>query len=135
MHHTYGGQFCTLLDFEDQASAMQWQHDTTSIKSLIADINEDYSKGLTSQLERKTRLHNLWIPLTEEFVSEWGKHMVPLDIRRAIADVRRNIDMDAVDWPAILYLDDAVGEDVIVPAHVDEFGVFIVVDGNPPDGS
>ena len=61
--------------------------------------------------------------------------MVPLDIRKAIADVRRNIDMDAVDWPAVLYLDSEVGDDPIVPTHVDDVGAHIVVAGNPPEGS
>ena len=49
--------------------------------------------------------------------------MVPLDIRRAIMDVRSSLGMSIVLWPAILYRDDDVGPDVIIPNNVDEFGM------------
>ena len=51
--------------------------------------------------------------------------MVPLDIHRAIADVRSYLGMSAVLWPAILYRDDNVGSDVIVPDNVDSFGMVL----------
>ena len=50
--------------------------------------------------------------------------MVPLDIRRAIADVRSNLGLPVVLWPAILYFDGEVGPDVIVPTNVDKFGML-----------
>ena len=51
--------------------------------------------------------------------------MVPLDIRRAIVDVRSSLGMSTVLWPAILYRDDDVGPDVIIPNNVDEFGMVV----------
>ena len=51
--------------------------------------------------------------------------MVPLDIRRAIADVRSCLGMPVVLWPAILYRDDNVGPDVIVPDNVDQFDMVL----------
>ena len=51
--------------------------------------------------------------------------MVPLDIRRAIADVRSCLGMSTVLWPAILYRDDNVGPDVIIPDNVDQFGIVL----------
>ena len=51
--------------------------------------------------------------------------MVPLDIRRAIADVRSSLGMSTVLWPAILYRDVDVGPDVIISNNVDEFGMIV----------
>ena len=59
-------------------------------------------------------------------------HTVPLDIRRSIADVRSSLGMAAVLWPAIIYLDDEVGPDIIVPDNVDDFGMVVSVAANPP---
>ena len=53
--------------------------------------------------------------------------MVPLDIRRAIADVRSCLGMSTVLWPAILYRDDNVGPDVIIPDNSDQFGTVKVL--------
>ena len=65
----------------------------------------------------------MWIPLTDRYISEWGLHMVPLDIYRAIADVCSSLGMSTVLWPAILFRDDGVGPDVIIPNNVDEFSM------------
>ena len=54
-----------------------------------------------------------------------GLHMVPLDIRRAIADVRSSLGMSTVLWPAILYCNEDVDPDVIIPNNVDEFGMVV----------
>ena len=47
--------------------------------------------------------------------------MVPLDICRDIADVCSSLGMSTVLRAAILYRDDNVGPDVIVPNNVDKF--------------
>ena len=65
----------------------------------------------------------MWIPLTERYISAWGLHMIPLDISRSIADVRACLGTSTVLWPAILFRDDDVGPDVIVPDNVDSFGM------------
>ena len=51
--------------------------------------------------------------------------MVPLDIRRAIADFRSCRGMSTILWPAILYHDDNVGPDVIIPDNIDQFGMVL----------
>ena len=51
--------------------------------------------------------------------------MVPLDICRDIAAIRSSLGMSAVFWSAILYRDNDVSPDVIVPNNVDEFGMVV----------
>ena len=51
--------------------------------------------------------------------------MVPLDICRAIVDVRSCLGMFTVLWPAILYRDDNVGQDVSITDNVDQFDMML----------
>ena len=51
--------------------------------------------------------------------------MVPLDIYHAIADVRSSLGMSTVLWPVILYPDDDVDPNAIIPNNVDEIGVVV----------
>ena len=51
--------------------------------------------------------------------------MVPLDIRRAIVEVRSSLGMSAVLRSAIFYRDDDVGPDVIVSNNVDKFSMVV----------
>ena len=67
----------------------------------------------------------MWIPLTDRYISEWGLHMVPLDIYRAIADVCSSLGMSTVLLSAILYRDNDVDPNVIIPNNVDEFGMVV----------
>ena len=132
MTHTFGSRDLSFTDFVDQKSCLSWQRNGCSLKAQIAVINDDYDQGVISLGMKKWRLHFSWLPNTREFIMAWGEHMVPLDIRRSITDVRRHLNLDPVDWPAILYLDDELGEDVIVPDNVDEFGMTIVVAADLP---
>ena len=85
----------------------------------------DHQLGKISLAEKPLRYTTVWIPLTERYISEWGLAMVPLDICRAIADVRSCLGMSTVLWPAILFRDDNVGPDIIVPDYVNSFGMVL----------
>ena len=56
----------------------------------------DHQLGKISLAEKSLRYSTVWILLTERYISEWGLHMVPLDMRRAIADVRSCLGMSTV---------------------------------------
>ena len=58
--------------------------------------------------------------------------MVSYDIRQGISDVRRHLELDPIAWPAILYVeDDGGGGGVVVPEHVDKFGLAVSDGRNP----
>ena len=121
MLHTHGDNrlFVAVFDNADRCSACT--HLFGQIKSYAANINMDHQLGKISLAEKSLRYSTVWIPLTERYISEWGLHMVPLDFCRASADVRSCLGMSNVLWPAILFRDDDVGPDVIVPDRVDSF--------------
>ena len=122
--HTFGESNIFMAEFPDQETCIRCTSDAGSIKSCAAGINGDYNDGRISEEEKRDRYLSTFIPLTENCISEWGLDMVPLDIRCAIADVRSNLGLPVVLWPAILYFDGEVGPDVIVPTNVDEFGML-----------
>ena len=56
--------------------------------------------------------------------------MVSYDIRQGISDVRRHLELDPIAWPAILYVEDD-GGGVVLPEHMDEFGLAVSDGRNP----
>ena len=125
MLHTYGDNRLFVAVFEDEASSSLCTLLFTEIKNCAANINMEHRLGNISLAEKSHRYRTIWIPITERYIAEWGLHMVPLDIRRSIADVRSCLGLSNVLWPAILYRDDDVGPDVIVPDCVDSFGMVL----------
>lgn len=123
--HTHGDSRLFVAEFDNEDSCKQCTRLFGLIKNCAANINGAHQRGRICLEEKRHRFRTVWIPLTERYISEWGLHMVPLDIRRAIADIRSSISMSAVVWPAILYRDDDVGPDIIFPANVDEFGMLL----------
>ena len=125
MLHTHGDNWLFVAVFDNEARSSACTHLFGQIKKYAANINQDYQRGDISLAEKSLRYRTVWISLTERYISEWGLHMVPLDIRRAIADVRSCLGMSNVLWSAILFRDDDVGPDVIVPDNVDQFGMVL----------
>ena len=131
MLHTFGDNRLFVVDFSNQDRAVSCTRNIGSLKKSAADINSDFNSGRISLEEKTFRFRTIWIPLADHYISEYGLHTVPLDIRRSIADVRSSLDMVAVLWPAIICLDDEVGPDIIVLDNVDDFGVVVSVADNP----
>lgn len=114
-----------MAEFVDQANFLRCTRDFGLIKSCAAGINKDHNEGRIPLGEKSDRFLTIFIPLTERYISEWGLHMVPLDVRRSIADVRSNLGLATVLWPTILCHDEEEGLDFTVPDNVDEFGLLL----------
>ena len=123
--HTYGDNWLFVAEFDNKARSSECTHDFGSIKNCAADINQEYWRGPISFEQKSIRFRTMWIPLHDWCISEWGLHIVPLDIRHAITDIQSSLGMSTVLWPAILYRGDDVGLNVIVPNNVDEFGMVV----------
>ena len=128
--HTFGVSQFSCADVIDQLSAISYSHDHEGIKSLILSINDAHQQRRILLATKRRRLRDEWIPLTEKCVTTWGLHMVSYDICQGIADVRRHLKLDPIVWPAILYVEDN-GGGVVVPEHVDEFGLALSDGRNP----
>ena len=71
------------------------------IKNTIAELREDCDENRISKDEFRLRLGKTWLPLTKSFIKEFGKEMVPFDVRFAINDVEtEGLGLSATEWPA-----------------------------------
>ena len=66
--------------------------------------------------------------MTADFINTYGPELVPVDIRAAINDVRKHLDMATLDWPPVLvaHADSNGGLRVHVPELVDSLGRALV---------
>ena len=71
------------------------------VKQRIDVVANQRRDGLISEAQFKTFLRERWIPLTDQFISQWSKLLVPIDIRSAINDVRKNVDLTPIGWPPL----------------------------------
>jgi hypothetical protein len=74
------------------------------IKHLIRDLRLDWQESNQPIQAFKDVLLAQWLPLSNNFIVRYGKELVPHDIRSAINDVRRNVDLHTLTWPPILVI-------------------------------
>ena len=120
--HTYG-QGIVMAEFSTDEEAHAWTGAIMSIKGRIESINASHEGAA-----RRGALSNVWIPMTADFINTYGPELVPVDIRAAINDVRKHLDMATLDWPPVLVAcaDGNGGLRVRVPELVDSFGQALV---------
>ena len=93
-----------LAHFSSRAEISLYLSNMTNVKDSIASLAHDFREDHISEAQFKASLRDKWIPASNAFITKWSKHLVPIDIRNAIDDVRRNIDLDPVIWPPLLRL-------------------------------
>ena len=93
-----------LAHFTFRADISLYLSNMTNAKESIASLAHDFREDHISEAQFKSSLRDEWIPAIDAFISKWSKHLVPIDMRNAIDDVRRNIDLDPVVWPTLLCL-------------------------------
>ena len=95
--------FSELLTADD-ASVYNAQY--LGIKNRIRDLRLDWQESNQPIQAFKDVLLAQWLPLSNNFIVRYGKELVPHDIRSAINDVRRNVDLHTLTWPPIwVYLE------------------------------
>ena len=120
--HTYG-QGMVMAEFSTDEEVHAWTGAIMSIKGRIESINASHEGAA-----RRGALSNVWIPMTADFINTYGPELVPVDIRAAINDVRKHLDMAILDWPPVLVAcaDGNGGLRVRVPELVDSLGRALV---------
>jgi len=78
------------LTFASSVEAAEWQDKTTRIKNCIDAIN--YSAAGSEESVTMQRL-DLWLEMVHQYAGIYGKHCVPVDIRKACNQVQgfRNV--------------------------------------------
>ena len=93
-----------LAHFTSAAEITLYLSNMTNVKDNIASLARDFRQDHITEAQFKDTLRDEWIPTFNAFIAKWSKDLVPIDIRDAIDDVRRNIDLDPVVWPLLFRL-------------------------------
>ena len=116
-----------FTDFQFQSQGELYAGQRRRLERLGNTINDLYERGEISLSEKNQRLRDEFIPSSEQFVNDWGLHMVVWESRKLITQARLSIGLPNIKWPPInLFL--AWGPDsdcVTTPGLVDEFGRVI----------
>ena len=94
-----------MTPFKSMDEWNEYRDKTDEIKNVIAKANHLREMGVISEMGLRTRIANVWYPLTLQFVKQYGKEMVPFDIRWAINNVEENcFESSLTKWPRhVLY--------------------------------
>ena len=90
-----------LAHFISPAEISLYLSNMTNVKDNIASLAHDFRQDHITEAQFKDTLRDEWIPTFNAFIAKWSKDLVPIDMRDAIDDVRRNIDLDPVIWPPL----------------------------------
>jgi len=89
------------IQFKSVAELDRYRTMMDEVKRRIDVVANQRRDRHISEAQFKTFLRQEWIPLTDEFISQWSQSLVPVDIRDAIDDIRKNVDLPAFEWPAL----------------------------------
>ena len=91
------GGVVTVFKFPDQERAFAWQDAIGSIKDEIAQINARWE---SSPLEikdqvRRNKGYCLWLEQVSRVEAQYGRDMIPLDVRKSFENVKVNMEREA----------------------------------------
>ena len=101
-----------------------WYKKYVGIKERIAVINDEKTDDMTAYM---STLRTVWLPMVESFQQEFGRHMVPVDVRSSVYSIRGHLGLPVQEWPPVLVIQriDSDRFDVRTPASVDHLGCEI----------
>ena len=99
------------FQFSSEVQLAQYVAMMNSVKERIDVVANQYHDGQITVTQFKSFLRQHWVPLTEQFISQWSMTLVPVDIHNAIDDVRKNVHLFTVVWPPLRYLRKHTGGD------------------------
>jgi len=117
--------FGVVSFFENIEECLHYVNQLEDIKNVINALNQDQTEGKISAVMYASKLEYEWIPMIDHFVAEWGKDMVPHDVRQSADDVKRTVDLPPYDWPWNVDVpSDVVAEvSLFTPPHNDELEI------------
>ena len=101
-----------------------WYEKYVAIKERIAIINDEKTDDMAAYM---FTLRTVWLPMVEDFEQEFGRHMVPVDVRSSVYSIRGHLGLPVQKWPAVLVIHCVHSDhfDVRAPASVDHLGCEI----------
>jgi len=82
-----------VYTFATTAAGEEWNFSVGDLKSVIYHINNDGNAG-----PPRVPHYRRWLSTVRNFIVYWGVDLVPNDIRRAVNDVEKNLDLPLTVW-------------------------------------
>ena len=101
-----------------------WHEKYVGIKERIAIINDKKTDDMAAYM---STLRTVWLPMVEAFEKQFGRHMVPVDVRSSVFSIRGHLGLPVQKWPPVLVVQriDSDNFDVRTPSSVDHLGCEI----------
>ena len=64
----------------------------------MSTLNEAVNGGKMTQDQYEDVLEMMWVPMVRRFVEKWGVDKVMNDVRHALNDVERNLEIDVTTF-------------------------------------
>lgn len=80
-----------------------WADAEVGIRQTMADLHAMRENQRWSVARFKRELVP-WLERVRAFIDRWGASMVPTDVRAAVNDVERNVNVPVTEWPAVFSL-------------------------------
>ena len=89
-----------MTPFKSMEEWNEYKFKSTEIKTMLAKARELRNMSIITEEGFKTKIANVWYPLTLKFVMMYGKEMIPFDIRWEINDIEKNcFEARQTVWP------------------------------------
>lgn len=82
----------TIFNFSSRENALLWLEATRQIRLIAANINE------IGSLKKRNKLWKHWLIRAEEFRICWSDHHVPGDIKWAVQDVQKALNLPLTEY-------------------------------------
>lgn len=91
--------YITVSFFKDDEERTRYKKETQKIEDEMYLFVEKVHSGVLTNEALMFVLEHVWVPLVHSFVADWGKDMVPHEIRWSYSDVSSRLEIPKYDWP------------------------------------
>jgi hypothetical protein len=118
--------YAVVTFFENVAECIKYGAKLDDIVNVIDALNKQRSAGTITSVLYASKLEYDWMPMIDRFVEEWGKDMVPHDVRDSYDHVQEiYVELPRLHWPHNVDVpSDVVAEiSLFTPLHNDELEI------------
>ena len=75
-----------------------WYEKYVGIKERTAIINDEKTDDMVTYM---STLRTVWLPMVEAFEQQFGRHMVPVDVRHSVSNIRAHLGLPVENWSPV----------------------------------
>jgi hypothetical protein len=98
----HGHEVVLIGHFRDEHDYERWLRRAEEIRLVSARLRDLKEEGDITYDEYERRLRDDWLSFIDLFITDFGKEMMPQDIRWAVHNIQANMNIDLVSFPPFL---------------------------------